>query len=69
MNKSDTYRARVYTCNALQDFGDGDDHDQLLTSSDSQRQPPGGATRSLTTDSPASRQGKRMKSLETIYTS
>ena len=28
----------VYTCN---DFGDGDDHDQLLTSSGSERQPQG----------------------------
>ena len=65
MNKSDTCRARVYTCNALQDFGDGDDHDQLLTSSGSERQP-GGSTRSWTTDSPASQQGKRMKSLEDL---
>ena len=48
----------------FQDFGDGD-HDQLLTSSGSERQP-GGATRSWTTDSPASQQGKRMKSLEDL---
>ena len=59
-----TCRARVYTCNALQDFGD--DHDQLLTSSDSERQPGGATARSSTTDSPASQRGKRMKSLEDL---